>query len=118
MKRHTDEPVVVALVGGSHATEDGQLDRALESGATRLLVDLDETEQMSTPGLNALLEARGRLLPEGGKIALVVPDRFERLLELMTFDRRFLCAHDRLGALQLLGIARAPDVREPTRRAA
>jgi len=117
MKRHTDEPVVVALVGGSHATEDGQLHRALESGATRLLVDLDETEQMSTPGLNSLLEARGRLLPEGGKIALVVPDRFEHLLELMTFDRRFLCAHDRLGALQLLGIARA-SVGEPTRRAA
>ena len=118
MKRHTDEPVVVALVGGSHATEDGQLDRALESGATRLLVDLGETEQVSTHGLNALLEARGKLMPEGGKIALVVPDRFEHLLELMTFDRRFLCAHDRLGALQLLGIARAPSSRDSFPRAA
>jgi anti-anti-sigma regulatory factor len=108
MERELREPVVIAVIGGRGACDGEQLERALDSGATRLLVDLSQTPSLTTPALNALLQARHRLLARAGKIAVVVPQRLRRLFELMVFDRRFLLAHDRLEAVQLLGVTSSP----------
>lgn len=96
------------------------LDRALASGATRLLVDLRSATSVSTGGLNALLRARQRLLRRRGAVALVVSPALQRLLEVLNLDRRFLVARDRLTAAQLLGLLRAvrADSSPPTAAAA
>jgi anti-anti-sigma regulatory factor len=110
-------PLVVAVVAGKGATSESQIDRAVESGAARILVDLEDASAVRTPALNALLRARQRLLDRNGAIAVVVPARMRRLFDLLRFDRRFLLARDRLEALQLLGLARR-SVTPTARRAA
>jgi anti-anti-sigma regulatory factor len=117
MEQHTS-PLVLAIVAGTGAADDGQIDRAVDSGATSLLVDLEDAQTVETPALNALLRARQQLLYRNGAIAVVVPSRMRRLFELIRFDRRFLLARDRLEALQLLGLARQRGVPSAIRRAA
>jgi anti-anti-sigma regulatory factor len=111
-------PLVVAIVAGKDATSERQIDRAVESGAARILVDLEDATVVRTPALNALLRARQRLLCRNGAIAVVVPLRMRRLFDLLRFDRRFLLARDRLEALQQLGLARPRGVASTERRAA
>lgn len=120
-------PLLFAVVGSHGAVVEDRvppfaddLDRALASGATRLLVDLRSATSVSTGGLNALLRARQRLLRRRGAVALVVSPALQRLLEVLNLDRRFLVARDRLTAAQLLGLLRAvrADSSPPTAAAA
>jgi anti-anti-sigma regulatory factor len=118
MQVETEEAAVVALIGGKAATDEERLDQAVASGATRIVVDLGEAPELETHDLNVLLGARSRLMERGGRVALVVPRRLRRLIELMSFDRRFVVAQDRLEALRLLGVVRTPGPHASVRRAA
>jgi anti-anti-sigma regulatory factor len=113
-------PVLVALIGPrserdteavSHLAED--LEGAIDNGATRLLVDLRETESLGTRGLNALLRARQRLLLRNGKIVVVLSRELSHRFDVLQLDRRFLFARDRLRAVQLLGLAAGPQPDTP-----
>jgi hypothetical protein len=79
--------------------------RAIESGATDVIVDLRTTKSVGTRVLNTLLDARCRVLARGGQIAVVLPPRLRRLFGLLHLDSRFLLAADRRQALELLGIS-------------
>jgi anti-anti-sigma regulatory factor len=84
-----------------------ELARAVDAGATRLLVDLSRAEEVTTAGMNALLAARQRLFEQRGQIAVVLPRGLRRRFEALQLGRRFLLAADRLQAAQLLGLAAA-----------
>jgi anti-anti-sigma regulatory factor len=72
--------------------------------ASAMIIDLPASESMSTRTLNALLDARNRLLAHGGRIAVVVSPRARRRLGLLGLDRRFVLAADRGQALERLGL--------------
>ena len=115
------EPVLMALVGGGGAVEADavahladDLERAVDTGATCLLVDLRQAESVSTRGLNALLRARNRLLRRDGKIVVVLSRELRHQFDVLQLDRRFLFARDRLRAVQLLGLAAGPTPERPS----
>jgi anti-anti-sigma regulatory factor len=100
------EPLLVGVVAGYRKERLALgLERALDAGAARLVVDLGAADSLSTGALNALLAARGRLLERGGKAALVVRPELRRRLEALDFHRRFALASGRAEALRLLGVA-------------
>jgi len=119
-------PALIALIGVGGAVDADtasplaeDLERAIDSGATRVVVDLQRSESFGTLGLNALLQARQRLLVGGGgSIAIVLPPRLRRLFGLLRLDRRFLLAADRLQALQQLGVVAERTSNTPRARAA
>jgi anti-anti-sigma regulatory factor len=90
-----------------------ELEDAVAAGVERILVDLSRTRDVTTAAVNVLLDARGRLLPRKGVIAVVLPPRLRRWFELLRLDRRFLLATSRSEAADLLGLtvagAPAPD---------
>jgi len=119
-------PVLIAVVGGDSATDADSaqpladdLERAIDAGATMLVVDLGRAAGVGTCGLNALLHARHRVLARGGRVAMVLPPRLRRLFGLLGLDRRFLLAADRFQALELLGVTSParPGTRSPAPRA-
>ena len=119
-------PVLIAVVGADNMIDDDSaqplvddLERAIDAGATMLVVDLGRAAGLGTRGLNALLHARHRLLPRGGRVAMVLPPRLRRLFGLLGLDRRFVLAADRLQALELLGVTNTtrPGTRSPAPRA-
>ena len=78
--------------------------RAIESGATDVIVDLRTARSVGTRVINTLLDARCQLLARGGQIAVVVPPKLRRLFGLLRLDQRFVLAADRRQALELLGV--------------
>jgi anti-anti-sigma regulatory factor len=76
----------------------------VRAGATKLLVDLGEAEDVTSAGMNALLAARQRLLERRGQVAVVLGDRLRRRFEVLQLGRRFLLASDRRHAARLLGL--------------
>ena len=78
--------------------------RAIESGATDIIVDLRTARSVGTRVINTLLEARCSLLARGGQIAVVLPPRLRRLFGLLNLDSRFVLAADRRQALERLGL--------------
>lgn len=86
-----------------------ELERAVAAGVERLLVDLSEAEDVTTAGINLLLDTRQQLITRNGVIALVLPHRLRRRFELLHLDRRFLLASSRRRAADLLGITVAHD---------
>jgi anti-anti-sigma regulatory factor len=96
-----------------------EVEEALAAGSTRLLVDLTNIPRARTSIFNALLAARGRLLADGGRIAVVVSPGLRRFVEVTGLDRRFLVASDRLAAVRLLGLLAQPEseLRVPRRAA-
>lgn len=92
------KPALIAVVD----CED--LRQALESGATKVIVDLRTADSVKTPLLNMLLDARCRVLARGGHIAVVLPPRLRRLFGLLHLDSRFILAADRRQALERLGV--------------
>ena len=91
------EPVLMALVGGGGAVEADavahladDLERAVDTGATCLLVDLRQAESVSTRGLNALLRARNRLLRRDGKIVVVLSRELRHQFDVLQLDRKSL----------------------------
>jgi anti-anti-sigma regulatory factor len=110
------QPVVIALISASYLVDSkalprfsADLDRAVSSGATRLVVDLRPAGPVGTRAVNLLLGARERMLSKDGRIVLVAPPRLRRFCELTGLDRRFLLAGDRLEAAQMLGFLSRPD---------
>src|SRR5262249_7048453 len=84
-----------------------EVGRALEAGATRLLVDLSRADDVPAACQNTLLAARQRLFPRGGRVAVVLSPSMQRRFGVLGLDRRFLLARDRMHAVQLLGLADA-----------
>ena len=104
------QPVVMALISASYLVDSralprfqADLDRAVSSGATRIVVDLRPAGPVGTRALNLLLGARERVLRRKGRIVLVAPPQLRRFCELTGLDRRFLLAGDRLEAARMLG---------------
>jgi anti-sigma B factor antagonist len=64
------------------------LERAIETGTRRVVVDMLGCGFIDSTGLGVLLHAAKRLEEEGGAMALVcVDDQIKRLLELTMIDR-------------------------------
>jgi anti-anti-sigma factor len=64
------------------------LERAIEAGTRRVVVDMLGCGFIDSTGLGVLLHAAKRLEEEGGAMALVcVDDQIKRLLELTMIDR-------------------------------
>ena len=103
--------VLVAIVNaggtidaGSVASFEHEVGRALEAGATRLLVDLSRADDITTVGMNTLLAARQRLFGRCGRIAVVLPPRLRRRFQTLGLEGRFLLADNRLQAVRQLGL--------------
>lgn len=102
-----------ALDAQTHVVEvEGQLDlytapafrqrisRAIDAGATRLIVDMSGVRFIDSTALGVLVGARKRLMPEGGRIAIVVKDfTVERLFEATGLDATFPLFDSRQDAL-------------------
>jgi anti-sigma B factor antagonist len=105
----TEEP----LPSGLALTVSGELDiatapevrerlgSAVESGVTRIVVDLREVTFMDSIGLAAIVHARSRLRA-GGRLALVVaPDSYAQLvLEITGMPRALAIFADRDAAIE------------------
>jgi anti-anti-sigma regulatory factor len=109
--------VLVAIVtAGGYLDADyvgafaAELGKAIDAGASRLLVDLDQAEEVTTAAMNALLAARQQLIGRGGRIAVVLPHRLRRRFLCLQLDRRFLLASDRIEAAELLGVTAGDDL--------
>jgi anti-anti-sigma regulatory factor len=89
-----------------------QLNEAIDAGASRLLVDLSQAEELTTAAINALLAARQQLIGREGRIAVVLPYRLRRRFLCLQLDRRFLLASNRQEAAELLGVAAGGDINE------
>jgi anti-sigma B factor antagonist len=73
--------------------------RAIEEGATRLVIDLTNTSFIDSTGLGVLIGAMKRLAPCGGSVEIVCPDTsVQRLFEISGLARRFEI-HESLDAL-------------------
>ncbi len=103
--------VLVALVRASGEIDASgaaglgrELDRALDAGATTLIVDLARAGAVSTAGMNALLAARQRVLAAGGGVGVVLPPRIERQFETFGLARRFVLATNWTDAARRLGL--------------
>jgi anti-sigma B factor antagonist len=103
--------VLVAIVNASGVIDtagaarlDGELGRALDAGATRIIVDLTQVSAATTACMNALLAARQRLLSVGGEVAVALSPRTEKRFETLGLGRRFLLAANRSDAARRLGL--------------
>jgi anti-anti-sigma regulatory factor len=103
--------VLVAIVNASGAIDaagatrlDGELGRALDAGATRIIVDLTHASDTTTACMNALLAARQRLVSVGGQVAVALSPRIRTRFETLGLGRRFLLATDRSDAARKLGL--------------
>jgi anti-anti-sigma regulatory factor len=81
-----------------------ELDAAVAAGASRLLVDLSQAEEVTTAGMNALLAAREKLIQRAGLIAVVLPGCLRHRFQALHLGRRFLLPGDRSEAVELLGV--------------
>jgi anti-anti-sigma factor len=104
--------VLVAIVNAGGVIDapgaaklEHELGRALDAGATRVIVDFTQVDAVATAGLNALLAARQRTLVDGGQLAVVLPPRIERQFVTLGLDRRFVLAPNRIDAARRLGLA-------------
>jgi anti-anti-sigma factor len=102
-----------ALPGGLALTVSGELDMAtapelrehlaaaLDSGVTRIVVDLRDVTFVDSVGLAAVLHARSRLLA-GGRLALIVaPGSYAQLmLEVAGMPRALAIFADRDAAVE------------------
>jgi anti-sigma B factor antagonist len=76
------------------------LERAIESGTRRIVVDMLSCGFIDSTGLGVLLHAAKRLEEDGGAMALVcVDDQIKRLLELTMIDRTIPVFENREKAL-------------------
>jgi anti-anti-sigma regulatory factor len=89
---------------GSVAPFAYELGHAVEAGATKILVDLTQVDEVTTACLNALLAVRQRLVASGGLIAVALSPWIGRQFEALGLGRRFLLAADRAEAARLLGL--------------
>jgi anti-anti-sigma regulatory factor len=81
-----------------------ELDSAVDAGATKLIVDLTQAEEVTTACMNALLAVRQRLAGSGGRIAIALPAWISRRFQTLGLGRRFLLVESRSDAARLLGL--------------
>jgi anti-anti-sigma regulatory factor len=94
-----------------------ELDNAVDAGATKLIVDLTQAEEVTTACMNALLAVRQRLAGRGGRIAVALPAWISRQFQTLGLGRRFLLVESRTDAAQLLGLVEnTPRAGAPPRR--
>lgn len=96
---------------GSVALFESELGQAVEAGATKILVDLTQADEVTTAGMNALLAVRQLLVDKGGQLAVALPPWIVRQFETFGLDRRLLLAPDRTSAARLLGLVDASTPR-------
>jgi anti-anti-sigma regulatory factor len=97
------EPELIAVVEAApHDCDD--VSKAIDTGATEVIVDLRTADSIGAHIINTLLEARAQLWRKNGHIAVVVSPRVRRLFGLLSLDRRFVLASSRRQALELLGL--------------
>ena len=82
-----------------------ELARSLAAGATRLLVDLSQADDVAATCMNSMLAARQQLVRRGGRVAVVLGPAMRRRFEALGLDARFLIAENRMQAARLLGLA-------------
>lgn len=92
------EPILIAVA------DRDDVARAIDCGATEVVVDLRTTQNVGTRVVNMLLDARSRLLAREGHMALIVTPRARRVFGLLGLDRRFVLAADRRQAFERLGV--------------
>jgi anti-sigma B factor antagonist len=108
----TEEP----LVGGLVLTLSGELDlatapelrkrlvAAVDSGTTRIVVDLREVTFMDSIGLAAVLHARSRLRPAGRLALIATPGSYAQLvLEITGMPQALAIFADRDAAVAHVG---------------
>jgi len=103
--------VLMAIVNARGVIDAGsappfahELGRAVQAGATKVLVDLTQADEVTTAGMNSLLAVRQRLVARGGEVAVALPPAVARQFVTLGLDRRFLLAGDRTDAARLLGL--------------
>ncbi len=78
-----------------------RLGAALDSGMTRIVVDLREVTFMDSIGLAAVLHVRKRLLADGRLALVVAPDSYAQLvLEIAGMPRALAIFADREAAIE------------------
>jgi anti-sigma B factor antagonist len=76
------------------------LQRLVNQGATKLVIDMTETTFIDSTTLGVLLSIVKRVRPEGGSVVLVCPDRnVKRIFEITLLDRVFGIVETRDEAL-------------------
>ncbi len=81
-----------------------RLGAALDSGMTRIVVDLREVTFMDSIGLAAVLHVRKRLLADGRLALVVAPDSYAQLvLEIAGMPRALAIFADRDEAIEHVG---------------
>jgi anti-sigma B factor antagonist len=82
-----------------------ELLRAIDSGATLVLIDLTTTTFIDSTTLGVLVSGLRRLRPNGGELALVVTDRsIRKIFEITGLDRVFPIHETRAAALESLAV--------------
>ena len=77
------------------------LQRLVNQGATKLVIDMTETTFIDSTTLGVLLSIVKRVRPEGGSVVLVCPDRnVKRIFEITLLDRVFGIVDTRNEALE------------------
>jgi anti-anti-sigma regulatory factor len=92
------------LDSGSAVPLSRELRQSVEAGATKLLVDLTQADEVTTACINTMLDVRQRLVARGGEIAVALPPWLRRQFESLGLGRRFHLAEDRTEAARLLGL--------------
>jgi anti-sigma B factor antagonist len=79
------------------------IDRCIEAGNHKIVLDLSGVDYVTSVGLRALILGAKRLAPLGGKMVLCAPqERVLKLLELAGFTSIFKIAGNREQAEELL----------------
>ncbi len=82
-----------------------ELLRAIDSGATLVLIDLTTTTFIDSTTLGVLVSGLRRLRPIGGELALIVTDRnIRKIFEITGLDRVFPIHETRSDALESLAV--------------
>ena len=95
--RSEGRTAVIAVSGeldlASSPSLDGELERALDSGAETLVLDLRQLEFMDSTGLSVIVKAHQRLTASGRQLSLVRgPQQVQRLLDLTGVAERLQLA--------------------------
>lgn len=104
----TEGALVIGPVGRIDSNTSGVLERNLirhlSAGVTRLVVDLEGVEYISSAGLRVLLLAANKLRPSGGHLVLCAMGQSVReVFELAGFTAIFTIEASREQALVRLG---------------
>lgn len=71
------------------------LQKLIQDHATRLVVDLTDTQQLGSPGLQLLVSIYRKLSKQNVSIILKNPNpHLQRLLRIMQFDRIFVIQYE------------------------